>query len=172
MYSLVARLDEGFRSSSRQADALRVGGYREPVLGDKYGFNLAFQSEQNFWHYITTVEPKRGDNFNSAMRAVNINSLNMIPQLYPFNNLSENGGLIVDIGGGLGQVGRQILSHYPNSGLQCIVQDEFANSGSPGHGDVNGVDIVANGNGVSHEVKPQVTLEQHNFFDPQPVKGM
>ncbi|KFY80137.1 hypothetical protein V499_00973 [Pseudogymnoascus sp. VKM F-103] len=169
-YLLNHRLDDGFRSSSRQADALRLSGYREPVMGDKYGFNLAFQSEGNFWEYITSTEPKRGHNFNSAMRAVNINSLNMIPELYPFDKLGESGGLIVDIGGGLGQVGRQILGYYPKSGLQCVVQDQFATATSAA--EINDrTKVQTNGDEGRCDSDVQITLQQHNFFDPQPIKG-
>ncbi|KAL7952363.1 O-methyltransferase domain-containing protein [Trichoderma compactum] len=168
-YLLNHRLDEGFRSASRQADALKLSGYREPVVGDEFGFNLAFGSNDNFWEYITNVEPKRGADFNHAMKAVNINSLSIIPELYPFDKLAATGGLIVDVGGGLGQVGREILQHYPGKGLQCVVQDQFAPVNSTnGHanGKSNGVNVD-----ISATSDHDVTLQRHNFFDPQPIKG-
>jgi hypothetical protein len=161
-------LDDSFRSSSRQADALRLNGYREPVLGDKCGFNLAFQSESVFWDYIAKTDPLRGENFNRAMKAVSINSLDMIPKLYPFDRLADCGGLIVDVGGGLGQVGRRILTQYPKSGLRFIVQDQFAFA-NPVSEDTN---IAMKNSQQGQCGSDQVILQQHNFFSPQPIKGM
>ena len=145
------RLEEGFRSASREAEALRRNNYREPILNDKYGFHLAFDTESNFWEYTTKFEPKLGKNFNDAMKVVSMNDLEMIPALYPFDRLAENGGLLVDVGGGLGQVGRKIVSYYAGQGLSCIVQDRVAQEGN------NGEDTVV--------------MQRHNFFDPQPVHG-
>ncbi|ELQ43983.1 hypothetical protein OOU_Y34scaffold00114g1, partial [Pyricularia oryzae Y34] len=39
---LLHRLGVGFQSSSREAEALREAGYRNPVAGYLCGFNLAF----------------------------------------------------------------------------------------------------------------------------------
>ncbi|KJZ77713.1 hypothetical protein HIM_02890 [Hirsutella minnesotensis 3608] len=165
-YLLIHRLDEGFRSASRQADTLRLSGYREPVLGDLYGFNLAFDTQTNFWEHITVTEPRRGEIFNRAMKTVSINSLDAIPALYPFDKLAGSGGLIVDVGGGLGQVGRRILAHYPNSGLKVIVQDQFASEKAQ-----SSSNNAINGCQKGQQPEVDVTLQQHNFFNPQPVKG-
>ncbi|KAL4985720.1 hypothetical protein BDW68DRAFT_179487 [Aspergillus falconensis] len=127
------RLDDVFRSSSREADALAAARYREPERGAPTGFNLASNTDKNFWEYITNDDPLRGERFARAMHAVNINSLDVIPRLYPFDSLVVDGGLIVDVGGGQSQVAKRILEHFPSSGLRCIVQDAYVvNAFSPG----------------------------------------
>ncbi|KAF5844176.1 hypothetical protein GGP41_002272 [Bipolaris sorokiniana] len=162
---LLHRLDEGFRSASREPDALRLNNYRDPLPDDMSGFNLAFDCSENFWEFIANTDIKRGHRFNQAMKAVTINSLAEIPSLFPFASLAKDGGLIVDIGGGLGQVSRHILSCNPGAGLRCVVQDQHAFAGSlPKRPDE--VDV--------HEKENEalaLEFQQHNFFDPQPVRA-
>ncbi|KAK2051506.1 O-methyltransferase [Colletotrichum caudatum] len=150
---LLHRLGEGFQSASREPDALRESCYRNPTPGDRCGFNLAFGYEGTYWDYITNVDTARGHNFNQAMKAVAINSLAEIPSLYPWESLSSDGGLIVDVGGGLGQVSKKILEAFPNAGLRAVVQDKHA------------VESKLGG-----EVK-HLALQKHDFFHPQPIQG-
>ncbi|KAJ0285229.1 hypothetical protein COL940_003646 [Colletotrichum noveboracense] len=152
---LLHRLGEGFQSASREPDALRQSGFRNPKPGDSCGFNLAFGYEGTYWDYISNIDLERGDNFNQAMKAVTINSLGEIPRLYPWESLVADGGLIVDVGGGLGQVSRKILEAFPDSGLRCVVQDKHAVSSDTRNprGDLD------------------LTLQQHDFFNIQPIKG-
>ena len=84
---LTRRLDEGFRSSSQLAAALRMCGYREPVLGDSFNFNLAFQTDTSFWKYVGHTDPMRGKNFDAAMELVGNNDVDIIPILFPFDTL-------------------------------------------------------------------------------------
>nr|A0A4P8WAD3.1 RecName: Full=O-methyltransferase pyiA; AltName: Full=Pyrichalasin H biosynthesis cluster protein A [Pyricularia grisea]QCS37511.1 PyiA [Pyricularia grisea] len=155
----VHELDECFRASSRQADALALARYREPHEADTLGFGLAFNTTANFWEVLARdTEGKRSQRFNRAMRAVNINALEVIPRIYPFNRIGGN-GLLVDVGGGLGQVARAIMATNQGSRLQrCIVQD------------------VCAADDVLEEVlesnrKLGVELQRHDFFDKQPVTG-
>ncbi|GJC80300.1 O-methyltransferase asqN [Colletotrichum liriopes] len=152
---LLHRLGEGFRSASREPDALRQSGFRNPTPGDFCGFNLAFGYEGTYWDYIANVDKERGHNFNQAMKAVTINSLGEIPSLYPWESLVADGGLIIDVGGGLGQVSRKILEAFPEAGLRCVVQDKHA--------------VTLEANGSRKDLA--LTLQQHDFFDPQPIKG-
>jgi hypothetical protein len=165
-YLLLHRLDEGFRSASREPDALQLNGYRDPFPNEISGFNLAFECNKNFWEFVAKIDIERGYRFNQAMKAVTINNLSDIPNLFPFASLAEDGGLIVDVGGGLGQVGRQILSCSPGAGLRCVVQDKYAIADPllKGLREIKGHD----------EECPTLALDfqQHDFFDPQPVKGM
>lgn len=98
---LLRRLDEGFRSTSREPDALRQIGYRNPKPDDAFGFNLQFGNEGTYWDYIANFDQERGDNFNQAVRAVTINIIGEIPNLYPYASLTEDGGFIFDVCGGL-----------------------------------------------------------------------
>ncbi|KAI9375024.1 O-methyltransferase family protein [Aspergillus egyptiacus] len=145
------RLDEGFRSASREPDALAAALYREPRRGVSNGFNLAYGTKKAFWDYIADDSPRHGERFARAMHAVNINSLDAISRLYPFDTLAADGGLIVDIGGGQGHVAKAILTSFPNSGLKCIVQDVHVNASS----------VAVEG----------IEMQQHDFFDPQPMHG-
>ncbi|TLD11449.1 hypothetical protein PspLS_11929 [Pyricularia sp. CBS 133598] len=150
---LIHRLGEGFQSASREPDALCQSGYRNPTPGDLSGFNLAFGFKGTFWEYVTNVDKERGRNFNQAMKAVAINGVGEIPNLYPWETLSADGGLIVDVGGGLGQVSRKILELFPDAGLSCVVQDKHA--------------VTSDAN----ESDRALRLQQHDFFSPQPIKG-
>lgn len=106
-------------------------------------------------------EEERAQRFNRAMRAVSLNTLDVIPRMYPFDRIGGD-GLLVDVGGGLGQVARAIMGAHRGTGLQsCIVQDAHAADDAKRQADV-----------MEANRKLGVELQQHNFFDPQPVKGM
>lgn len=146
------------RASAWLPEALARIGYREPARKDMVGFNLAFDTHESLWEYMDHSDPKRGKNFASAMAAVKINNLEGIPQMYPFDRLVHDGGVLVDVGGGMGQVSRAILSYYSTAGLSCVVQDTIVD------------------NKHSSEIRLQgahrCSFQKHNFFDPQPVQGM
>ncbi|KAL2850454.1 O-methyltransferase-domain-containing protein [Aspergillus pseudodeflectus] len=145
------RLEDGFRAASRHAEALARLQYRDPTAEDILGFQLAFSTTRNYWDYVEKDDPECGQRFSKAMRAVTVNKLGDVPKLYPFNKLVDDGGVIVDVGGGMGQVAQSILSHWPGLGLECIVQDKFAiKSGS---------------------TPPSLEMQTYDFFCPQPVKG-
>lgn len=145
------------RASAWLPEALARIGYREPARGDMVGFNLAFGTKESLWEHMNHSDPRRGKNFASAMAAVKINNLEGIPQMYPFDQLVHDGGVLVDIGGGMGQVSRAILDFYSNTGLSCIVQDAI-------------VDMK-----LSSETRQtgsnNITFQKHDFFDPQPIHG-
>ncbi|TLS29903.1 hypothetical protein PpBr36_02209 [Pyricularia pennisetigena] len=155
------RLDESFRASSRQADALALVNYREPDEADVKGFNLAFGTTENFWEVLKhDSEEERAQRFNRAMRAVSLNTLDVIPRMYPFDRIRGD-GLLVDVGGGLGQVARAIMGVHRGTGLRsCIVQDAHADDDAKKQPDV-----------MEANRKLGVELQKHNFFDQQPVKG-
>ena len=163
---LLHRLDEGFRSASRQPDALRLSGYREPIPGDINGFNLAFGCRESFWDFIDNTDNARGERFDQAMKAVTINNLSDIPSLYPFESLVKDGGIIVDVGGGLGQVSRQILACHSGARLQCIVQDRHPVANPPL--DESEEKPVQNGSSSASAL----SFQEHDFFNRQPVQGM
>ncbi|KAE8340586.1 hypothetical protein BDV24DRAFT_151934 [Aspergillus arachidicola] len=145
------RLEDGFRAASRHAEALAKLQYRDPTAEDILGFQLAFSTTRNYWDYVEEDDPECGQRFSKAMRAVTVNKLGDVPKLYPFNKLVDDGGIIVDVGGGMGQVAQSILSHWPRLGLKCIVQDKFASKSGSTH--------------------PDLEMQAYDFFSPQPVKG-
>lgn len=126
--------------------------YRDPTADDILGFQLAFETEKNYWDYVEEEDPECGLRFSKAMRAVTVNKLGDVPKLYPFSKIVDDGGLIVDVGGGMGQVAQSILSHWPRLGLKCVVQDKFASKNVSTH--------------------PNLEMQSYDFFSPQPVKGM
>lgn len=150
---LLHRLGVGFQSSSREAEALREAGYRNPVAGDLCGFNLAFGYSGTYWDYNQHVDKERDENFEQAMRAVAVNSLCETPNLYPWETLAADGGVIVELGGGMGQASEKILEAFPDAGLCCVVQDKHLVTSEGMH----------NGRALS--------LQRHDFFDPQPIRG-
>ncbi|KAI6354485.1 hypothetical protein MCOR25_008574 [Pyricularia grisea] len=150
---LLHRLGVGFQSSSREPDALRAAGYRNPLPDDLCGFNMAFGYSGTYWNYNHTVGKERGDSFEEAMRAVAINSVCETPILYPWETLAADGGLVVEMGGGLGQASQKILEAFPGAGLSFVVQDKHA------------VTFRSTKSGTA------LILQQHDFFDPQPVRG-
>ncbi|KAE8378089.1 O-methyltransferase-domain-containing protein [Aspergillus bertholletiae] len=145
------RLEDGFRAASRHAEALAKLQYRDPTAEDILGFQLAFSTPKNYWDYVEEDDPDCGQRFSKAMRAVTVNKLGDLPKLYPFNELVDDGGLIIDVGGGMGQVAQSILSHWPRLGLKCIVQDKFASKSDSTHADLE--------------------MQSYDFFSPQPIKG-
>lgn len=145
------------RASAWLPEALARIGYREPARGDMVGFNLAFDTNESLWEYMDHSDPKRGKNFASAMAAVKINNLEGVPRMYPFDQLVHDGGVLVDVGGGMGQVSRAILEFYSNTGLSCVVQDAI-------------VDIRPSSE-IRHMGANTITFQKHDFFDPQPVQG-
>ncbi|WQF80900.1 Putative O-methyltransferase COMT-type [Colletotrichum destructivum] len=153
---LLHRLNEGLRSASREPDALRQSGYRNPKPDDASSFNLPFGYEGTYWDYIANVGQDGGDNFNQAMTAVTINNLDEIPKLYLFASLDEDGGLIVDVCGGRGQFSREILIAHPRAGLRCVVQYKHALA-SENHRKSNNV----------YDNEPSdlvLTLQEHEFL--------
>lgn len=145
------------RASAWLPEALARIGYREPAPGDMVAFNLAFHTHESLWEYMDHSDPKRGENFASAMAAVKINNLQGIPQMYPFEQLVHDGGVLVDVGGGMGQVSRAILDYSSNTGLICIVQDAIVDVNPPSK--------------IRHKGTDNLTFQKHDFFDPQPIQG-
>ncbi|PYI18774.1 O-methyltransferase family protein [Aspergillus violaceofuscus CBS 115571] len=146
------RLEDGFRAASRHAEALARLHYRDPTAEDILGFQLAFSTPRNYWDYVEQDDPECGQRFSKAMRAVTVNKLGDLPKLYPFDQLVDDGGLIVDVGGGMGQVAQSILAHWSGLGLKCIVQDKFA----------------IEREGSRH---PSLEMQTYDFFGPQPIQG-
>lgn len=126
--------------------------YREPESSDMVGFNLAFETSGTFWDHMQQDQGERAQRFSNAMKALNLNSLEGVSSIYPFDNLVSDGGLVVDVGGNLGQLAAAILtSDTSQAGMRWIVQDKaITESAAP-------------------EV-PGVQFQHFDFFEPQPVQ--
>lgn len=152
------RLDEGMRASAWLPEALARIGYREPARKDMVGFNLAFDTNESLWEYMDRSDPRRGKNFASAMAVVKINNLEDIPKMYPFDRLVHDGSVLVDVGGGMGQVSQAILQYYSTAGLSCVIQDTIVDNKHSEESRLQGTG--------------RISFQKHNFFDPQPVQGI
>lgn len=110
------------------------------------------------WEFLED-RPHRAKVFNDAMVAQS-NATNWTVGIYPFeaelskHETDENTTLIVDVGGGKGHVTRQIRELCPNVKGRIILQDRG--------------DVISD---IS-EPLPNVEMMEHDFFTPQPVKGM
>lgn len=103
--------------------------------------------------------PKRLTRFNDAMRAAD--SALVTIGLYPFaeelGSLAEDDTVtVVDVGGGRGHILRQIRESAPDLKGRFILQDQ---------------ESVIENNGKEVE-KYGLEAMPHDFFNPQPVKGM
>ncbi|ERF73283.1 hypothetical protein EPUS_03115 [Endocarpon pusillum Z07020] len=76
--------------------------------------------------------------------------------IYPFEEELPSDALIVDVGGGLGQVSTRIAEKIPR--LRFLVQDQA------------GVVEVTRSSGLPDEVEGRVSFIAHDFFEVQPVK--
>ncbi|KAB8235180.1 O-methyltransferase-domain-containing protein [Aspergillus alliaceus] len=82
------------------------------------------------------------------------NSINELRDNFPWGQLQ---GTVVDIGGGSGHVAMILARLFPQ--LDFVVQD-----GST-HMLAEGQKLLA------EEIRERITFRQHNFFEPQPVRG-
>jgi len=103
--------------------------------------------------------PKRLTRFNDAMRAAD--SALVTVGLYPFAEelgdlASDDGVTVVDVGGGRGHILRQIMQTARELKGRFILQDQAG---------------VIEDNGKEIE-KDGIEAMAHDFFKPQPVKGM
>lgn len=144
------------------SDYFRTYGRKEPLepTHQPHGFGWGVP-EKNFWD---AVEGQRLLDFNVSMQTLD----QMLPVIgiYPFEWIAQNADkvssdapLIVDVGGGKGQVLAQIRRSVPEiPAKRLVLQDrevtiEDAEASRPP--ELEGAKFIA-----------------HDFFKPQPVKGM
>lgn len=131
--------------------------YSHSVSPNKTAFNIAYgYSGTMFDYYNLRGNEHLQKRFNRAMQSRNTSFLSLT---YPWNSI-EKGGVIVDVGGGVGHVCLELSKEFGN--LKYIVQDQpktieeakkFWESESP--------ESLKNGN---------IVLQSHNFFCENPVK--
>ncbi|EKG10811.1 O-methyltransferase family 2 [Macrophomina phaseolina MS6] len=153
--------DEGLIPYTKFSDYFRTYGRKEPLepTHQPHGFGWGVP-EKNFWD---AVEGQRLLDFNVSMQTLD----QMLPVIgiYPFEWIAQNADkvssdapLIVDVGGGKGQVLAQIRRSVPEiPAKRLVLQDrevtiEDAEASRPP--ELEGAKFIA-----------------HDFFKPQPVKG-
>lgn len=123
-------------------------------------FQLGARTHLGFWEYLKE-DPARLKLFNSGMRSETTTGNGRRSGAYPFGDELDNGStgdddvLIVDVGGGRGQVLEAIKHDYPHLNGRFILQDL--------------PDVIedAKMNGLPSFIEPHVG----SFFEPQVIKG-
>lgn len=102
------------------------------------------------------TKPEWMTQFNALMKAWELNEVSWF-DTYPlqqvFLNRKRDQPLFVDNGGGLGHVAIRLAEYFPKLNGRIVVQD------------VQG-DLMAT---LKHQ---EVEFMQHDFFEPQPIKGI
>lgn len=115
-------------------------------------FNL---TDKSMFEWLPT-QPEWMTQFNALMQAWEENQqswLNVYPLQQACRNRKREQPLFVDDGGGLGHQAIRLAERFPNMDGRIVVQD------------VQG-DLMAT---LKHK---KVEFMQHDFFQPQPIKGM
>jgi O-methyltransferase domain len=113
---------------------------------------------------ILADDPTLGETFHYAMQGVQKIAEKPSPSLYPFKEVlkpdSKTGALktIVDVGGGSGHWMTLIQETYPDLQFRAIVQD-FESA-------------FATTQKSTNEKAVPIEYQAHDFFNPQPVKGL
>lgn len=120
-----------------------------------YGHGMEGKS----YYEVISAEPKRFEAFNQTL--VSMDSAMPVLGMYPFSRMKSkveaepDRPFIVDIGGGVGRVLMSIQQEAPAGfGARMILQDR--------------PDVLAS---IRDEDIPNITKMEHDFFQPQPVKG-
>jgi len=121
-----------------------------------------FERTWAFFEHVFQQDPSMGKRFTEAMAGTVKLSYEVgnIAEIFPFDKLVDKRGLgmIVDVGGGKGQVMRSIARRYPNAGLELIVQDLQEN-------------VKAGQEDSLKESDCSLQWMAHDFFAEQPVKA-
>ena len=139
-----------------------------PKYFDKYGYKTptdhmntpgAFAFGERNINYFDVLErnPPALEYFNDAMSAVNLLGFWAASTSFPFDQLSapDGGVVLVDVGGGKGQMINEILARYPHIKGRFVLQDQ---------------NMVLDGGTIVS--KDRVEVQPYDFFNQvQPVHG-
>jgi hypothetical protein len=138
-----------------------------PGYYQKYGFKSAEDSKNSPFTFahgtqdkdffdILCQKPEKLAIFNDAMTFMAVFGLRTLKNLYPFDQLEPNadGVVLVDVGGGKGQILKLISETYPAIKGKLVLED---------------LKLVLDGGVVVGE---EVALQPYDFFEQiQPIKG-
>ncbi|KAM6499069.1 S-adenosyl-L-methionine-dependent methyltransferase [Amanita muscaria] len=156
-------LDEMFKSSAYLWETLsdpQTGKSDEPGHA---AIGKALSNGKGFFDYLAQPDQKyRQKRFDMAMRATqSFFSQTIFLQAYDWKSL-PNDALVVDVGGGVGNVSMVLAKEHPN--LNIIIQDQAY--------------VIENGTKFWEAELPdalnsgRVKFEVHDFFKPQPQKAV
>ncbi|KAG6861524.1 hypothetical protein C0995_015257 [Termitomyces sp. Mi166 len=126
-------------------------------------FNIGLKTEAKMWDwYEEPGNEWRARRFSAAMKG----GADRYPgEIFCLSGVGlknlKDGDVVVDVGGSVGSCTLHLYKAFPN--INYVVQDlEKQISAAAGFWQENAPEAVPNG---------KVTLQTHNFFTPQPVKG-
>ncbi|KAH7310071.1 O-methyltransferase-domain-containing protein [Rhexocercosporidium sp. MPI-PUGE-AT-0058] len=131
-------------------------GYKNPEDAKNSPFSYANGRDDMGLFDILEKQPERMKLFNSAMAIQATIGLKEVMLSYPFDKLEANkdGVVLVDVGGGKGQVINEILTAYPELKGSMVLED---------------MQVVLEGGPV---VPEEVQKQPYDFFkDEQPIKA-
>ncbi|KAJ7473575.1 S-adenosyl-L-methionine-dependent methyltransferase [Mycena galericulata] len=151
-------LDEGFKASAYAWETLAdpaTANSGDPLASP---FARAFGRETLWQFYDRPEEKHRHDRFSIGMQGIQaLQPADAILQAYKWNVLPPN-SVVVDVGGGVGTSCLTLAAKFPM--LKFVVQDL--------QGVINQGKEVWQKNMASAIQSEQVTLQVHDFFEPQP----
>ncbi|MCJ1264483.1 hypothetical protein MMC22_004355 [Lobaria immixta] len=137
---------------------LKEINYQDPMISKRSAFQFAHGTTDTMFEWLVK-HPEEHHDFDLTMRARREGQANWL-DFFPLEErivhgfqTKDDAVLIVDIGGGLGQVIESILDKYPDLKGRCILQDLPET--------------------IKRIESPRTGLEPmaHDFFLPQPIKG-
>ncbi|KAK1590495.1 O-methyltransferase [Colletotrichum navitas] len=136
---------------------LKETGYRNPTDRNNCNFQR-WRGDPNavFFRYVGT-NPLLTSDFNDAMECHSRDNLTAWPEVYPTERLVEGArpcrALVVDIGGGKGHDLKKFHLRHPQVPARDLILQDLP-------------DILK-----EVEPDPAFTVQQYDFFTPQPVRG-
>jgi len=130
-------------------------GAQEP---NQTAYNVRFGTEEPFYQYISR-DSARLRRLEMSMRGFSCGSesaARAIALAYPWKEVANGRGLMVDVGGGSGHISAAIAKHNPS--MKFIVQDLPKAS-------EEGQRLLA------PELHDRINFTVHSYFEPQPVKN-
>jgi hypothetical protein len=151
-----SRLAESYISTAFLPRQLKKSNYRFP-MSTQTAFNMAFCTDLNFYDFCDTVDREMDESFNRAMISFSRPHLAYLRRNYHFSHLDSRKGVVIDVGGGLGQVSIYLMNIFPN--LRFIVQDRE-----------NVLEQSRQLFNLGVQSSDRLTLMAHNFFLQQPSR--
>jgi hypothetical protein len=137
---------------------LAKSGWKNPKDALNAPFQLGHQTKQTFFEYLSE-EPIRLERFNSVLSSLEdfgvYNAVLEAPWPEILGPVGADEVALVDVGGADGHVLQLILDQFSEIGGTFVLQDL--------------PDTVAK---VPADLNKRIKVMEHDFFQPQPVKGL
>lgn len=129
--------------------------YKNPSSSSDTVFQYTKGCKEGLFEYYDS-HPRESKTFNDMMGGVMAHQAGML-DLYPYQNLVDGSQadcpLLVDVGGNVGHDLQKFLQKHPETAHRLVLQDR--------------AEVLRDS-----KCPPAVKLMPHDFFAPQPVKGL